>query len=148
MSKDGLKETSQKSASKEKKSLVNADLKSILNSFEVKKKKQIKEMVESSLTPSEPSRLPRKFTIDQDIHQDNIIQEVKSDHLLIKQIVLTKNMMTGNWEVEKVDTNHGVFGTSEQQTEKIEQQLVRQLVNQLKQAMEQDIKDFIEKEKS
>jgi hypothetical protein len=72
--------------------------------------------------------------------------EAKSDHLLIKKFSLKKNMTTGSWEIESIETNKGSFGTGEDQTSKIDQSLLRSVAAHLKQVTEQDLVDFIESE--
>jgi len=74
--------------------------------------------------------------------------DVKKDHILFKGINLSKNITTGNWEVESVTTNHGKFETGEEQTKKINQALVRAFVTYLRESIfEEDIKAFLEQEK-
>jgi hypothetical protein len=74
--------------------------------------------------------------------------DVKSDHLLFKEVHLVKNITTGDWEVESVTTNQGKFETGVEQTKKINQALVRAFVTYLRQhVFENDIKTFLEQEK-
>ena len=130
---------------RKKKTLVNPELHSLLNSFTEKKRTELNDMIISSLVPSEPSPIPKSAILNKIVYGEEALpqNDIKKDHLLIKQVNISKNMITGSWEVSRIETNHGPFGTSEQQTKKIDQQLIRQLISQLKQVMEQDIKDFI-----
>ena len=72
--------------------------------------------------------------------------DIKTDHLLVKGINLTKNAYTGNWEVGMIITNHGNFGTGDEQTSRINQNLIRNLVGYLKSVFEEDITEYIKKE--
>lgn len=74
--------------------------------------------------------------------------ETKADHLLIKEICLTKNMQNGEWEVGHIDTNQGKFGTSQEQTDSINQKLIRSMVHYLKSIIEPSLEAFIDEEEN
>lgn len=72
--------------------------------------------------------------------------DTKKDHLLIKEICLKKNMQSGEWEIGHIDTNQGKFGTSQEQTDAINQTLIRSVVHYLKSIIEPSLEAFIEEE--
>jgi len=94
------------------------------------------------------SILPNRFFKGENPTAADLQKENKMTNLLIKEIVISKNMKSGDWEVKSIDTNHGKFGTGPNQTEKIDQQLVREIVKHLKEAFQQDVEEFIEGEEN
>jgi hypothetical protein len=100
---------------------------------------------EDAIAPHSSLFAVRKKALRSD--RSTIVNEIKTDHILIKEINLVKNMSIGDWEVGYIDTNHGKFGTGKEQTAKINQKLVQSFVIYLRDhVFEEDLKAFLEQE--
>lgn len=119
----------------------------VIESLSSSQKKMLDQLMFTATDPSTNGHLPD--SVFQGVRQGRALpqNDIKKDHVLIKGLHLTKNMNTGDWEVSMIETNHGKFGTSAEQTAKINQKIVRALISYMKNVFEKDLQSFIEKER-
>lgn len=72
--------------------------------------------------------------------------EVKTDHLFIKDMKLSKDFKSGSWVISEVNTNQGIFELGPNQNERINQDMIRNLALYLRELFEEDLKTFINEE--
>lgn len=122
----------------------------VIKNMSSKQKKVLDQLVFSTTPNPGTGYIPSSVLQSTEIKQGRQLpqNDIKKDHLLIRGLELVKNMATGSWEVAVIDTNHGKFGTGEEQTKKINQAIIRAFVTYLKdQVLEDDLKAFIEGER-
>jgi hypothetical protein len=123
-----------KTSKKRNKEIVHTKFGTIIQDLKGEEKRALSSLLFSTTEPSESARqIPSN--------------EIKKDHLLVKGINLVKNPQTGIWEVGLIITNQGNFSTSEAQTTRMSQPLIRSFVNYLKDLFEEDVSEYIKKEK-
>lgn len=119
----------------------------VFQNLDSTQKRSLNELLFASTDPS-----PRQYISGQTSNEPKITRklpdyEAKSDHLWIHELLIKKNLTSGQWEVSSIDTNKGKFGTSLEQTKRINQQQVLNLVKHLKEdVFEEDLKAFLENE--
>jgi hypothetical protein len=72
--------------------------------------------------------------------------ELKTDHLLIKSIQITKDMKTGNWLFGEIETNQGVFALGSEQNARLNQKMLKDLALYLKDIFESDLRQHLDKD--
>lgn len=146
MTETNPKQTKKKRA-KRKRKVTNTPFGSAIGNLSSDQKKVLDQLLFVSTAPSEASKVPESALGVPQQSRQLPQNDIKNDHLLIKQFSLIKNMQTGNWEISLIETNQGKFSTSQEQTDRIDQKSVRQFVSQIKEAFAPDLKAFLEGEK-
>jgi hypothetical protein len=135
--------------SKKKPMVVNTKFGAVVENLNSTQRKFLNQYLFSATDSSSAGIIPDSvFMSKEEIRQGRQVpqNDIKKNHLLLKSIVVSKNMTTGDWEVSCIDTNQGKFGTSTQQTEKLDQKLVRSFVTHLREAFEEDLIEYIKDE--
>lgn len=110
-------------------------------------KRSLNEFLFAVTDPSPRQYIPKQGGNEFNISRKLPEYDAKSDHLWIREVVIRKNLESGKWEVGEIGTNQGRFGTSTEQTRRIDQQQVLNLIKHLKEdVFEEDLKAFLENE--
>ena len=125
--------------------IVHTKFGSVIKNMTVEQRRAFEQLIMSGTEPSLPGAIPDS-ALGMNQGRQLPQTESKADHLLIKGIHLSKNMSSGNWEVSVIETNHGQFGTGEEQTKKLNQELVRGFVTYLRKVFEEDLNEFLSQE--
>jgi len=133
---------------RKKKDVVETKFGIVFKNMNPLQKRSLNELLFATTDPSPRQYISQQSTPGQEIQRRLPDFEPKSDHLWIREITLRKNLESGTWEIGFIETNQGKFGTSLEQTSRIDQKQVASLVRHLREdVFEEDLKTFLENEK-
>jgi hypothetical protein len=129
---------------KSKKKIVKTKFATVIQDLDRSQKKALDQLLFSATAPTF-SPTPDSVLGSQGRQLPQI--DPKTDHLFIKSFSLKKNLSSGLWEVNKIETNQGSFGTSSDQTSKLDIQMIQAFVAHLKEVLEPEVLAFLQSEK-